>query len=54
MHSGGSPGTQRAIFVDTHQIRPLVDQVFALEDGAEAFRHLEEGSQMGKVVLSIE
>ena len=40
-------------FVDTHQIRPLVDRVFALEDGAKAFQHLEEGSQMGKVVLSI-
>lgn len=41
-------------FVDTYQIRPLVDRVFALEDGADAFRYLEEGSQMGKVVLSIE
>ena len=40
-------------FVDTHQIRPLVDQVFTLQDGAEAFRYLEGGSQMGKVVLSI-
>ena len=38
--------------VNQHQLRPPVDRVFALEDGAAAFAHLESGNQFGKVVLS--
>jgi zinc-binding alcohol dehydrogenase/oxidoreductase len=38
--------------VNRYQLRPPVDRVFALGDGAEAFRHLESGDQFGKVVLS--
>jgi NADPH:quinone reductase-like Zn-dependent oxidoreductase len=38
--------------VNRYQLRPPVDRVFGLEDGAEAFRHLESGGQFGKVVLS--
>ena len=51
----GSPQDFEAMlaFVSRHQIRPLVDRVFDLESGAEAFRYLEGGAQMGKVVLSI-
>lgn len=38
--------------VSQHQLRPPVDRVFPLEDGAAAFAHLEAGEQFGKVVLS--
>jgi zinc-binding alcohol dehydrogenase/oxidoreductase len=38
--------------VNTHQLRPPVDRVFALDEGAQAFAHLESGDQFGKVVLS--
>jgi len=38
--------------VNTHQLRPPVDRVFPLADGAAAFAHLEAGHQFGKVVLS--
>ncbi len=41
-------------FVSTHKLRPVVDRVFPLERGPEAFAYLEEGKQFGKVVLSIE
>jgi zinc-binding alcohol dehydrogenase/oxidoreductase len=38
--------------VNQYQLRPPVDRVFALSDGAAAFAHLEAGDQFGKVVLS--
>ncbi len=38
--------------VNSHQLRPPVDRVFPLEEGAAAFAHLEAGQQFGKVVLS--
>lgn len=38
--------------VNTYQLHPPVDRVFPLEDGAQAFAHLESGEQFGKVVLS--
>ena len=38
--------------VNTHQLRPPVDRVFPLAEGAAAFAHLEAGQQFGKVVLS--
>jgi zinc-binding alcohol dehydrogenase/oxidoreductase len=38
--------------VNTYQLRPPVDRVFPLEQGAAAFAHLESGGQFGKVVLS--
>jgi zinc-binding alcohol dehydrogenase/oxidoreductase len=38
--------------VNQYQLRPPVDRVFPLEDGAAAFAHLETGNQFGKVVLS--
>jgi zinc-binding alcohol dehydrogenase/oxidoreductase len=38
--------------VNTHQLRPPVDRVFPLAEGAQAFAHLEGGTQFGKVVLS--
>jgi zinc-binding alcohol dehydrogenase/oxidoreductase len=38
--------------VNAHQLRPPVDRVFPLAEGAAAFAHLEAGEQFGKVVLS--
>jgi zinc-binding alcohol dehydrogenase/oxidoreductase len=38
-------------FVNEHQIRPVVDQVFHLSEGISAFDHLERSEQFGKVVL---
>jgi NADPH:quinone reductase-like Zn-dependent oxidoreductase len=38
--------------VNTYQLRPPVDAVFPLDEGAQAFAHLESGQQFGKVVLS--
>ena len=38
--------------VNTMQLRPPVDRVFPLDQGAGAFAHLEAGEQFGKVVLS--
>jgi len=38
--------------VNQFGLRPPVDRVFPLEQGADAFAHLEAGEQFGKVVLS--
>lgn len=40
-------------FVSKHQIKPIVDRVFPLDRGNDAFTYLAEASQFGKVVLSI-
>jgi zinc-binding alcohol dehydrogenase/oxidoreductase len=37
--------------VDAYRLRPPVDRVFELAEGAAAFAHLESGAQFGKVVL---
>lgn len=34
-----------------HQLRPVVDRVFTLDEAPAAFAHLESGAQFGKVVL---
>jgi NADPH:quinone reductase-like Zn-dependent oxidoreductase len=38
--------------VNQFKLRPPVDRVFPLADGAQAFAHLEAGEQFGKVVLA--
>lgn len=35
-------------------LKPVVDRVFPLKDGAEAHRYLESGHEFGKVVISME
>jgi zinc-binding alcohol dehydrogenase/oxidoreductase len=37
--------------VAQHRIVPKVDRTFSMADGEKAMRHLENGAQMGKVVL---
>lgn len=36
-----------------HEMRPIVDSVFPLAEGADAFRRLEKGQQFGKVVIDV-
>lgn len=40
-------------FVDEHKIVPVVDSVFGLEEGADAFRRLESGQHFGKIILKM-
>lgn len=40
-------------FVSQHQLHSIVDQVFSLTDGAQAFQRMEAGGQFGKIVLAI-
>ncbi len=39
--------------IHTHQIRPIVDRVFPMEQVADALRYMAEGKHFGKVVLSV-
>lgn len=41
-------------FVNQHQIIPVVDQVFTLSAGNEAFERMQQGSQFGKIVLRVD
>ena len=38
-------------FVSKYKIRPIVDEVFELREGAKAFAKMEAGKQFGKIVL---
>jgi zinc-binding alcohol dehydrogenase/oxidoreductase len=38
-------------FINRHGIEPVVDQIFKLDDAADAFRRLHACEQMGKLVL---
>jgi NADPH:quinone reductase-like Zn-dependent oxidoreductase len=48
----------RAMFVDLlrcisqHQMRPIIDSTFALTDAVDAFKRLESGLHIGKVVIT--
>jgi NADPH:quinone reductase-like Zn-dependent oxidoreductase len=47
----------RAMFVDllkamkTHEMRPIIDSTFALADAADAFKRIESGEHIGKIVV---
>jgi zinc-binding alcohol dehydrogenase/oxidoreductase len=49
----GSPGEFRAMleFVNRHGIKPPVDSVYKLKDGAAAIAKLGQGGQFGKIIL---
>ncbi|HLZ88113.1 MAG TPA: zinc-binding dehydrogenase [Puia sp.] len=51
----GSPADFAAMveFVGRHGIRPVVDRVFAMEEGEAAFRHMDDAKQCGKIVIKI-
>lgn len=36
-----------------HRIKPVVDRVFPIEQAADAYRHLESGAHLGKVVIRL-
>lgn len=38
-------------FVTKHKIKPIIDEVFPLENAVDAFEKMKAGSQMGKLVL---
>jgi NADPH:quinone reductase-like Zn-dependent oxidoreductase len=36
-----------------HEVRPVIDRVFAFEEAAEAFAHLKRQAHFGKVVVRV-
>jgi zinc-binding alcohol dehydrogenase/oxidoreductase len=40
-------------FVNKFRVRPVVDRVFAMNEGWEAFRHMDAEGQFGKIVIKI-
>jgi NADPH:quinone reductase-like Zn-dependent oxidoreductase len=50
-HKSGFEKMNRAI--STHRLRPVIDQVFPLEESAAALRYLGEGRHFGKVAIQI-
>ena len=52
----GSPREFAALleFADKQKLRPVIDQVYPLADAAAALHRMEEGGQLGKIVLRIE
>jgi zinc-binding alcohol dehydrogenase/oxidoreductase len=53
--SMGSPDDFRAMLAFfSSGLSPVIDRVYALEDGAEAFERLDAGDQFGKVVLAVD
>jgi NADPH:quinone reductase-like Zn-dependent oxidoreductase len=40
-------------FVGKRGVKPVIDQVFSLVDGAQALARMEEGKQFGKIVLKV-
>jgi zinc-binding alcohol dehydrogenase/oxidoreductase len=52
--SMGSPGDFRAMLeLFSDGLRPVIDRVFPLSDGAAAMERLDAGNQFGKVVLTV-
>ncbi|MCX7895053.1 MAG: zinc-binding dehydrogenase [Thermoanaerobaculum sp.] len=56
---GSTMGSQREFadmlaVVNQGKLKPLVDKVFPLTKGAEAYRYLAEGKQFGKVVVDVQ
>lgn len=37
-----------------HRINPVIDRVFGFEEAKDAYRHLQSGSHVGKVVIRAE
>lgn len=43
--------TAMVAFVNQHQIKPVIDEIFPLEEAETALRRMDAGSQFGKIVL---
>ncbi|TAF29476.1 MAG: alcohol dehydrogenase [Runella slithyformis] len=55
---GSTMGSQKEFvemvqFVETHQIKPVLDEIFPLSDAEAALRRMDAGVQFGKIVLKI-
>lgn len=40
-------------FMEAHQVRPVIDSVFPFEQAADAFDLMDNGSYMGKIVITL-
>ena len=40
-------------FVNSHGIKPIIDQIYPLSEGESAFRKMDEGIQFGKIILKM-
>ncbi len=40
-------------FMESHEIKPVIDTVYSFNQAIEAIKALEEGNQLGKIVLSM-
>lgn len=40
-------------FLERHAIRPIVDRIFPFEEAPEAYRYLQSGHHLGKVVIGV-
>jgi zinc-binding alcohol dehydrogenase/oxidoreductase len=40
-------------FYEEHDLHPVINETFPLEDTAAAQQHMEEGKGIGKIVLEI-
>lgn len=45
--------TQMLAFVARHHIRPVIDSTYPLSQAADAFEHMHNGRQFGKIIISI-
>jgi NADPH:quinone reductase-like Zn-dependent oxidoreductase len=39
--------------IETHNIRPVIDRTFPIEQAQQAFEYLEQGQHVGKVVVML-
>jgi NADPH:quinone reductase-like Zn-dependent oxidoreductase len=40
------------VFIETHDIHPIIDRAFEFEDAPAGFAHLRSGAHFGKVVVT--
>ena len=40
-------------FVNQHQLKPIIDSVYPLQDAEKAFKRLQQAEQFGKIVLKV-
>ncbi|QDT35655.1 zinc-dependent alcohol dehydrogenase family protein [Stratiformator vulcanicus] len=40
--------------IETSQLKPAIDRVFGFDEAPDAYRHLQSGSHVGKVVIAID
>jgi NADPH:quinone reductase-like Zn-dependent oxidoreductase len=53
MHPSGEQLTKIAGLIDAGRCKPVIDSIFELEDGVEAFKRVASGRTVGKVVLRV-